>query len=284
MICLLAVPLGVVRRRTWLVCQTLALVLNAIVVWAKSPAFSGDEVGAHLFLPYLVLCSMLATWLTTALASAIRLNRPELAGLAPLMRARLLAACAFLTLVAIALATVAISLNLGHAGLVLAAAGLLTAGLVLSFRYSAVVVVSTLVFLFGMFTGFTGGDQLPALVARLDQPAVVAVALALAVLALRFALLRVLPRGGDGHWAWHRRMQAHAFAGSRRPWFGRLEQLRVVRRSATPAAPLKSAAHAMLAALGPRVQMSPYLGFVVLVAIGVALMPAAGRYGVVYQG
>lgn len=273
LICLLIVPMESGTRWKWLAAMTLLLGAGIFLLWRLPSATDGAATVPLAVACYTVLCGGLSMWLMTAVGAAIRLNRPELANLAPRMRSRLLRTCAILSALVISLSTAAISLRVGHVGLVLAASCLLIAGLLLAFRDSVVVVVMPmLVFFFDMCTGFTTLDHAASLVARLDQPVVVAVA----SLVLGLALLRVFPRGGDAHWTWHARMLTAASAGRGRLWNWRPGVVPSVRRATKPGT---AAAITMLQALGPKLHASAYMIVALMVATVTSLLPAAGRLG-----
>ncbi|MYN28344.1 hypothetical protein [Duganella levis] len=141
----------------------------------------------------------LQLWCGAFLKNAVRQNRPEYAGLVPHLRNRLIRVTAAMYAVEIALLAVVSGLVFGHAGYGLVFGGVFTVLSILMNRYMALAWVMALAIPFGMSYAV---NDLPPLLAGLNEAAVTAVAMVPIVLLGGWGLHLILPRGGDDHWRW----------------------------------------------------------------------------------
>lgn len=141
----------------------------------------------------------LQLWCGAFLKNAIRQNRPEHAGLVPHLRSRLIRVTAAMYAVQIALLAVMCGLVFGHAGYGLVFGGAFAVFSIFMNRYMALAWVMALAIPFGMPYLI---NDLPSLLAGLNEAAVTAAAVVPMVLLGGWGLHLLLPRGGDGHWRW----------------------------------------------------------------------------------
>ncbi|MRW82533.1 hypothetical protein GJ698_00320 [Pseudoduganella sp. FT26W] len=195
--------------------QLLAQVLNDVGSYRSMKRMSLALLGTEGFLfimhntarfsPYklLMLCvlwGMCQMWCGAFVRSAIKQNRPELSGLVPQLRQRLIRLTAALYAANTLVFAVIAHFAFGHGGYGLLAATLVTTVAILTQRFNMLAWGMALLIPFGVQFAF---NTLKGLIDVLNEPLVTAAGMLLLLPLIGWGLFQLLPRGGDRHWAWY---------------------------------------------------------------------------------
>jgi hypothetical protein len=146
-------------------------------------------------------------WCGTWLRSAARQNQPEYACLVPQLRHRLMVLAVLLLGATVPLVAALLAAVFGHFGYLLAGIGLFCVYMLFVQRYMLLVFLPSAV-IFASVSVERRLEQLIGMAAAAGEPAVAGVGLIVVVALGAWGLLAVFPRGGDNHWAWHRKLNA----------------------------------------------------------------------------
>jgi hypothetical protein len=146
-------------------------------------------------------------WCGTWLRSAARQNQPEYACLVPQLRRRLMVLTVLLLSATVPLVAALLAAVFGHFGYLLAGIGLFCVYMLFVQRYMLLVFLPSAVILASVSVQ-RRLEQLMGMAAAAGEPAVAGVGLIVVAALGAWGLLAVFPRGGDNHWAWHRKLNA----------------------------------------------------------------------------
>lgn len=172
---------------------------GAVLVLAATWYADKPRVASYV-LALLLWCATMM-WCGAVLKSAARQNRPEYACLTPGLRGRLLRVVAILFIFSILLGGLLTAALSEYGGYGLLAAGMMNVYILFVTRYPQAMLVPLAVSLIASQSALVD-DIGAALHAHLGQSWITAIGSVLLLILGALGLQRVLPRGGDRHWAW----------------------------------------------------------------------------------
>jgi hypothetical protein len=194
---------GMTLRVTALLALVAVLAIGAPMLFPLGPTLArvGPKVAAG------ASASAILLWCGTWLRTAVRQNQPEYACLVPRMRQRLMALTVALLAATTLLAAALLAAAFGHFGYLLAGMGLFCVYMLVVQRYMLLVFLPSVVILASVSVK-TMLERLIGMAVAAGEPAVAGVGLIVVAALAAWGMRAAFPRGGDRHWAWHRKLNA----------------------------------------------------------------------------
>ena len=177
--------------------------IGAPLLFHLSPALPrfGGAVSAG------AIAATVLLWCGSCLRNAVRQNQPEYACLVPRLRRRLMTLAVLLLGATMLLTAALLATAFGHFGYLLAGMGLFCVYMLFVQRYLLLVFLPSAV-IFASVSVAKRLEQLVGVAVAAGEPAMAGVGLIVVAVLGAWGLRAAFPRGGDGHWAWHRKLNA----------------------------------------------------------------------------